>query len=108
MPRDRYAAVSPVAVTSSNSSISQASERAKLEIAYYELCTALTCIRSHVALARLAVVPGLSVVPALSDSSGLVTRVALHLTEVDAAADRLERLARALRDWHDEAARPSI
>lgn len=66
-------------------------EREHLETAYHELCTALTIARSNVALARLRLVG--------SERPGAIL-VGAHLTEVDAAIDRLEEIAGGLRARH--------
>lgn len=70
------------------------SERAHLEVAHHELCTALTSVRSNVELARIM----------LRGSAASTTerdvQIRVHLGEVETAVDRLERLAKDLRAWH--------
>lgn len=69
------------------------SERAHLEEAHHELCTALTSVRTNVVLARIML---------QADASAMDrdVRITAHLGEVDTAVERLERLAKDLRAWH--------
>lgn len=70
-------------------------EQAHLEEAHHAICTALTVLRVNVELIRMRLregtVPGTRVV------------VHSHLTELDAAVDRLQRLAVEMRVWHSGA-----
>lgn len=69
-------------------------ERAHLEEAYHELCTALTSVRSNVELAQIKLRGS-----ALSATERDV-QIQVHLGEVETAVERLERLAKDLRVWH--------
>jgi hypothetical protein len=73
-------------------------ERAHLERAHEELCTALTALRSNVELARIE----LRHVDA-PESRG--SAAIAHLAEVETAVARLEGLAREMRAWHDGSVR---
>ena len=66
-------------------------ERAHLELTHHELCTALTSARSNVELVRIAL--RRATVP---QDQGIVE----HLSELEVAIDRLERLARDVRARH--------
>lgn len=72
-----------------------AREQAHLEGAHHEICSALTVLRSNVELVRIE----------LREDTDPGTRVAVHrhLTELDAAVDRLQRLAVAMKAWHSGA-----
>lgn len=70
------------------------SERAHLEEAHHELCTALTSVRSNVELAQINLRGN-----ALSRTERDL-RIRIHLGEVETAVVRLERLAKELRAWH--------
>lgn len=66
-------------------------ELTRLEAAHYEICTALTVLRSNVELVRIE----------LRHEADASTTIAVqqHLTELDAALDRLRRLAAQMRTW---------
>lgn len=66
-------------------------ERAHLERAHHEICTALTVLRSNVELVRI----DLRKEP---HPKGRVT-VHDHLGELDAAVDRLQTLVLTIRTW---------
>lgn len=67
-------------------------EMEHLERAHHEICTALTVLRSNVELVRVE----------LRHDAEPSTHVAVqrHLTELDLAVDRLNRLAAQMRAWH--------
>jgi hypothetical protein len=69
-------------------------ERQRLEEAHHDICTALTLLSANVALVRIQVRD-------LEDTK----RIAVHarLDDIELANERLLRLAKALRAWHDEA-----
>lgn len=67
-------------------------DRSELELAHQELCTALTALRSNVELVRIELRP--------DRAPEARQMVAAHLSELDLAVDRLERLARDMRQWH--------
>lgn len=67
-------------------------EQSPMERAHQELCTALTALRSNVELVRIELRPGRA-----PDTREMV---AAHLSELDRAVDRLERLAHDMRSWH--------
>lgn len=69
-------------------------EQAYLEGAHHEICTALTVLRTNVELVRIE----------LRLDPGNRTPIALepHLIELDAAVDRLQRLASAFKVWHSD------
>lgn len=71
------------------------SEQAHLEGAHHEIRTALTVLRSNVALMRAH---------AGDEAPGADRAVADSLGEMDAAVDRLQRLAVVIHGWHDEGA----
>ena len=66
-------------------------DRAHLERAHYELCTALTILQSNVDLMRLE----------LLDRVDREARLAVHghVAELESAIDRLQLLAREIREW---------
>lgn len=70
-------------------------EQAHLEEAHHAICTALTVLRVNVELIRMR----------LREGTAPGTRVVVHshLTELDAAVDRLQRLAVEMRVWHSGA-----
>lgn len=70
-----------------------ASDRERIEEAHHELCTALTSVRSNVALARIQL-QGVLAAPERA------VQIKAHLHEVETAVERLERLAKELRVWH--------
>lgn len=66
-------------------------ERARMAEVHHEICTALTVLRSNVELVRIDLRDG-------SRASEAATMHG-HLIELDAAVDRLERVAQAIRGW---------
>lgn len=74
-------------------------ERDRLARAHYEICTALTVLRSNVELVRIE----LRHQPLDSDPVPLRA----HLSELDGAVDRLRGLAHEMKQWHDGVAPPS-
>lgn len=75
-----------------------ASERAHLEEAHHELCTALTSVRTNVVLAHIIL--------KAEAAAERDVRLRAHLGEVETAVERLERLAKELRAWHALSPRP--
>ena len=71
-------------------------ERAHLTAAHHEICTALTVARSNIDLVRIR----------LSDvsPSDMSIPIYVHLSEIDAAIERLRNIAHEMKRWHDEAA----
>lgn len=67
-------------------------ERAHLEQAHHEICTALTVLRSNVELVRVNLREE-------ADRSAQV-EIHRHLGELDMAVDRLSDLAARMRAWH--------
>jgi len=74
-------------------------ERAYLERAHHEICTALTVFSSNVELVRIelrrAPIP----------DQGLPVHA--HLDEIDAAVGRLRGIAKEMEAWHAGIARPT-
>jgi hypothetical protein len=71
-------------------------ERGYLERVHHELCTGLTMLRLNVELVRIALRDDLT--PDARDD------VSAHLLELEKGFDRLERLARELRQRHSDVA----
>lgn len=69
-------------------------EQEHLETAHHEICTALTVLRSNLDLVQVE----------LRHEADAATHATLqrHLTELDAAVERLKRLASQLRTWHND------
>lgn len=66
-------------------------ERARMAEVHHEICTALTVLRSNVELVRIDMRDG--------SRAGEVVAVYAHLVELDAAVDRLQRIAQVIRAW---------
>lgn len=73
-------------------------EREHLETAHHEICTALTVLWSNMELVRVE----LRREPEGAPRAALQT----HLTELDAASQRLKRLTVELRRWHGGSPKP--
>lgn len=68
-------------------------ERAHLERAHHEICTALTVFSSNVELVRIELRRSPS-------SQGTSLPVQAHLDELDAAVARLRSIAKEMEAWH--------
>lgn len=85
--------------TPGGSSTARDIERAHLELAHHEICTALTVFRLTAELVRIE----LRGAPVQANHS----RVHAHLDELERAVDRLRDVAREMKRWHKGTPLPS-
>lgn len=74
-------------------------EQANLEDAHHEICTALTVLRSNVELVRIELRG--------EPLDAHTIAVHGHLSELELAVERLQRLAATMRGWHASRERPT-
>lgn len=94
LPYRRLALAEPMHELAADHARAATRERDHLERAHHELCSALTILRSNVALVRVE----------LQEEKDPASRASVqrHLSELDGAVDRLLGLAVQMRAWHGE------